>query len=184
MLKTIYTPFTYLIGWSHLDRWYYGVRYARGCSPEDLWTKYFTSSGVVKEYREKFGEPDIIEVRQIFNDSLQAREWEIKVLRRIGVIKNEIWLNKSDRASPPITIGPRTDEVKLKISQTLKGHTFSEEARQKMRNSKLGKPSFNKDKPKSEEHKRKLSKSLKGKPKSEEHRRKISETLKSKNKKV
>ena len=41
------------------------------------------------------------------------------------------WLNKSDRASPPITVGPRTEDVKLKISRTLKGHSFSAEARQK-----------------------------------------------------
>ena len=101
------------------------------CHPDDLWTKYFTSSKYVQVFREEHGEPDVIEVRQTFNDSLQAREWEEKVLRRMGVVKNNCWLNKSDRASPPITVGPRTEDVKLKISRTLKGHSFSAEARQK-----------------------------------------------------
>jgi len=101
----------------------------------------------------------------------------------MGVVKNNCWLNKSDRASPPITVGPRTEDVKLKISRTLKGHSFSAEARQKMRDAKLGKPSSNKGKPKSDEHKRRISESLKGKCMSDETKRKISETLKSKNKK-
>ena len=52
-----------------------------------------------------------------------------------------------------------------------------------MRDAKLGKPSSNKGKPKSDEHKRRISESLKGKCMSDETKRKISETLKSKNKK-
>lgn len=81
----------------------FGVRYARGCHPDDLWKKYFTSSKVVQEYREKYGEPDVVEVRQTFNDSLQAREWEHKILRRLAVIKNERWLNKgTGKAIPPM----------------------------------------------------------------------------------
>ena len=34
-------------------------------------------------------------MRQVFNDSLQAREWEHKVLRRLSVIRDERWLNQS-----------------------------------------------------------------------------------------
>jgi hypothetical protein len=29
------------------------------------------------------GEPDVVEVRQVFDDSFQAREWEHKVIRRM-----------------------------------------------------------------------------------------------------
>jgi hypothetical protein len=36
--------YTYLIGWSKLDKWYYGVRYASNCNPDELWVKYKTSS--------------------------------------------------------------------------------------------------------------------------------------------
>ena len=37
------TPYTYLIGWSNLNKFYYGVRYGKGCHPSDLWVKYFGS---------------------------------------------------------------------------------------------------------------------------------------------
>lgn len=41
-------------------------------------------------------------MRQTFNDSLQAREWEHKVLRRLDVIKDGKWLNKgTGKAIPP-----------------------------------------------------------------------------------
>ena len=38
------TPYTYLIGWSKLDKWYYGCRYGINCHPDDFWKTYFTSS--------------------------------------------------------------------------------------------------------------------------------------------
>ena len=41
-------------------------------------------------------------MRQTFNDSLQAREWEEKVIRRIDAVKSDRWLNKSPgKAIPP-----------------------------------------------------------------------------------
>jgi hypothetical protein len=91
---SIYTPYTYLIGWSHLDLWYYGSRYASDCHPDDLWKTYFTSSKNVKEIRKKYGEPDIIEIRKTFSTSEQARLWEIAVIRRLKIVKDKRWLNK------------------------------------------------------------------------------------------
>ena len=41
---TIYKPYTYLIGWTNYDMWYYGVRYTKDADPNELWKKYFTSS--------------------------------------------------------------------------------------------------------------------------------------------
>lgn len=99
------TPFTYLIGWTKHDRWYYGVRFARNCHSGDLWTSYFTSSKHVKAFREEHGEPDVVEVRQTFNDSLQAREWEHKVLRRLNVMGNDRWLNKGTGKAIPLMRG-------------------------------------------------------------------------------
>ena len=67
----IYTPYTYLIGWSHLNTYYYGVRFANNnkdiANPDELWVTYFTSSKYVSEFRELNGEPDIVEVRKTFN---------------------------------------------------------------------------------------------------------------------
>jgi len=71
-LRRLGVPYTYLIGWSTLNKWYYGVRYSKRCNPNDLWVKYFTSSKLVKQFRNKFGEPDVVEVRKIFNNSEDA----------------------------------------------------------------------------------------------------------------
>jgi hypothetical protein len=100
-----YTPYTYLIGWSKLNKWYYGVRYAEkysnsclyktGCHPDDLWKTYFTSSKVVKKYRSEYGEPDIVKVRRIFTSKTKAILWEEKVLQRLHVLESDKWLNNN-----------------------------------------------------------------------------------------
>lgn len=88
--------YTYLIGWSKFNTWYYGIRFAKNCQPEDLWTTYFTSSKYVKQFRKQNGEPDIIQIRKIFDSKEKAILWEHKVLKRLNVISNEKWLNKTD----------------------------------------------------------------------------------------
>jgi hypothetical protein len=69
---TIYQPYTYLIGWTKHNKWYYGCQYANGqrvANPSNLWTTYFTSSKHVKECRELYGEPDVVQVRCVHRDS-------------------------------------------------------------------------------------------------------------------
>jgi hypothetical protein len=87
-------PYTYLVGWTELNLWYYGCRYADGCSPSDLWVKYFTSSKLVKNIRKMHGEPDVINVRKTFDDKLSTREWEIKVIHRMGIVRDKRFLNQ------------------------------------------------------------------------------------------
>ena len=98
---TIYIPYTYLIGWSHINKWYYGVEYSNNkkiANPKNLWTTYFTSSKVVKKFREEYGEPDVIQIRKIFTigsykeRQIKASAWEHKVLSKIGITGNK-WLN-------------------------------------------------------------------------------------------
>jgi hypothetical protein len=48
-------PFTYLIKHIPTGRNYYGVRYKKGCHPNDLWLKYFTSSKKIKGLIKKYG---------------------------------------------------------------------------------------------------------------------------------
>lgn len=91
MIKTI--PYVYLIGWKELDIWYYGRRTADGCSPDDLWVKYFTSSKVVKKCRSIHGEPDVIMVRRTFDNKEECAKWETKVLRRLKISETGKWLN-------------------------------------------------------------------------------------------
>lgn len=119
------TPYTYLIGWPELNTWYYGVRYAEGCSPADLWVTYFTSSVYVDEFVKTHGAPTHRQIRKIFTqDNIPtAKLWEHKVLRRMKVVKKEQWLNKNDRLAPPILSGDthpkKRPEVRAKSSKSM-----------------------------------------------------------------
>lgn len=175
MTARIYTPFTYLIGWKDLNLWYYGVRFARNCHPDDLWTTYFTSSKTVKQIREEYGDPDVVEIRQTFNDSLQARLWEETVLRRIKAVRDRRWLNKSN-CGKEFCNEQCSKEHRRKISISLKGSSFSEDHRKNLSEAMRGRVAPNKGVPHSEETKSKISKSLTGVPRSEESRRKQAET--------
>jgi hypothetical protein len=92
----MHKPYTYLIGWSKLNLFYYGVRFSRNCCPDDLWKTYFTSSKYVKEYRKLYGEPDIKSIKKIFKNKQDAMRWESKVLKRIKAHTNPKFINKSN----------------------------------------------------------------------------------------
>ena len=166
MSKIIYsandrTPYTYLIGWSVLDVWYYGVRYGKRCHPSDLWTKYFTSSSYVKRFRELHGEPDIIEIRKIFNDAKSACLWEDKVMHRMNIVGSSRWLNRNNSSYLYVNdslikkaaetrrkrvykkqvawnkgLSKETDSRMLAISKKTKGRICSESHKINMRKSK------------------------------------------------
>ena len=52
----IYTiPYTYLLTHVQTGKKYYGVRFAKGCNPSDLFITYFTSSKYVKSLIEEYG---------------------------------------------------------------------------------------------------------------------------------
>jgi endogenous inhibitor of DNA gyrase (YacG/DUF329 family) len=90
-----FPAYTYLIGWSYLNIWYYGVRYANKTDPgNDFWVKYFSSSIYVKMCRDQYGEPDVRKIRKIFNDPSKAMAWENRVLNRLNVINEDKWLNR------------------------------------------------------------------------------------------
>jgi predicted RNA-binding Zn-ribbon protein involved in translation (DUF1610 family) len=89
------TPFTYLIGWSKFNKYYYGVKYSYNCHPNDLWTTYFTSSKYVLQFRQSYGEPDIIKIRKVFDSTEKAIFWEDSVIKRAKLYSNERFLNKA-----------------------------------------------------------------------------------------
>jgi hypothetical protein len=119
-MSSNYIPFTYLVGWSKHNIWYYGARVKPGTTPSDLWTKYFTSSKLVKTARIELGEPDIIQVRKTFTSKEQTLLWEHKVLRRLKVKKHPRWLNQSTGLGDNHYIGPHSEETKNKESNTRK----------------------------------------------------------------
>lgn len=109
-------PFTYLIGWPELNKFYYGVRYVNGCYPSDLWTKYFTSGKKVWEFRKLHGDPILIQTRRIFETKAQAVEWEHKVLRRLKAAKRSDFLNATNGKAPSMQGRAHREESKLKSS--------------------------------------------------------------------
>jgi hypothetical protein len=149
-------PYTYLIGWSTQQKYYYGVRYANDCNPTDLWAKYFTSSPTVKAMRLIYGEPDVRQIRKIFTDKQAARLWETKVLRRMKVIRREEFLNKNDAPAPPINNRIMSDSTKEKISAANKSKPKSEEHKQKIREARAKQINTRKGQTQTEETKQKI----------------------------
>lgn len=169
------TPYTYLVKHKPTGRVYYGVRFARGCHPTDLWESYFTSSKYVQELIEQDGPESFeCEIRRTFKRRRDARNWEAKVLKRLRVVDKDHWLNKSDVESiyyeihpqlgKPLTeerkaniskakkgkkIAPCSPERATKISKTLKAYKRTPEHEAALTRSKLG----NKRGPMSEAHK-------------------------------
>lgn len=91
------TPFTYLIKCVPTNEYYYGVRYAKGCQPSDLWSTYFTSSNKIGQRIALFGVSAFqYEIRRTFDCPHKARLWEYNVLKRINAIQDPKWLNVSN----------------------------------------------------------------------------------------
>ena len=106
---TIYSRncYTYLIGWSKVNIWYYGRRTKLGCDPTDFWRTYFTSSIYVKIVREQQGDPDIIQIRKVFGENYKLCEkWETKVLKRLNAASRPDFLNKSNNSSDTTNKAP------------------------------------------------------------------------------
>ena len=162
----IYTPYTYLIGWSSTNTYYYGARYAKDAHPSDLWQSYFTSSKYVKDYREKHGDPDIIEVRKTFTTPQDALLWEERVLKKIHMSDYwDNWLNKN--ISGWIFCSEHSEATRKRISEARKGVKKSEKSRKKMSEAHVknyDNPEYRKkmhDIKKSEEYRQKMSASIK-----------------------
>ncbi|MFA6198819.1 MAG: NUMOD3 domain-containing DNA-binding protein [Bacteroidales bacterium] len=122
-MSTTFKPYTYLIGWSSLNKFYYGVQYGTKANPKNLWTTYFTSSKYVKEFREFYGEPDIIQVRKVFETKEKAIQWEFKIIQRMKIVSSSNWLNRSLAGQKFYNTGGfiQSEETKKKISVATKG---------------------------------------------------------------
>lgn len=138
-----------------------------------MWVKYFTSSKVVSQYRYTYGEPDVVEVRQTFNDILQAREWESKIIRRLNCVRDIRWLNKHDPRGLFYNDGSKA--ICEKISESLKGKLKSSEHRKN-----IWKNRSHQGRRLSHEEKEHLSKVLTGRIFSECHKQRISNSNKGK----
>jgi hypothetical protein len=139
-----YMCYTYIIGWTKLNKYYYGVRTANTKPPEeDLWKEYFTSSNIVHDYSSMYGDPDLIKIDKVFDNKEDAIRYEHLFLKE-NFHKDE-YLNLS--CWPAIGHYERTPEHREKARQTMqklresgksnkfkKGYTkiVKEETRKKM----------------------------------------------------
>lgn len=189
--KTLpYEPYVYFIGWSHLNIYYIGCKYGikNPSHPSQFWVTYFTSSKLVKKFREVNGEPDIIRIEKTFTDAMKCLAYEYKLLVRMNSVKDPRFLNKSTAGEKFMidhhtektreklriawkTRAPMSEETRQKISISLTGRIrppTPEETRQKMSISAKNKP------PITEETRQKMSISQQNRPSfSEETRQKI-----------
>ena len=120
-------PYTYLLHHVPTNTFYYGVRWAKNCHPDEFWKTYFTSSKkLVPELRKKYGDDSFeFEIRKTFEDKKKAQEWEHKVLRRMKVLKkHNIWLNRTDNKA---IIHEATKELIDKRTSHMKNHEYAVE---------------------------------------------------------
>lgn len=161
-----YTPFYYIIGWSHLDKWYVGSRTANRkghtAHPDELMVNYFTSSDNVTPFLDEHGLPDIIwtfpcktadeaikaEIRIMreFHGFLKDQRWINENIGGLICVKRRRWLNERlsqyRKGLPSPNKGRKmSEEQKQKIRISMLGKKHSDEAKEKIRLSKLGKPS-------------------------------------------
>lgn len=142
-------PYTYFLYHKPTHKKYYGVRWAKGCMPEDLWTTYFTSSKYVKLLIQQYGkESFIFEIRKTFSDVNSAILWEKKVLRRLNVLTNEEWLNKNISGSIKNDVHPMLNrhhslETKERIRNSKLGRSLSAETKKKLSESHSGSNHWN-----------------------------------------
>lgn len=160
MILNKYQPYTYLIRFKPTGQLYYGCSTSIGCSPDDLWVRYFTSSKIVKGLIAEHGADsfEIVSIK-LHETREDALKWEELYLVSVQAAQSNLYLNKSNGAK----------------NFVCNGHT--EETRIKMRKSHLGEANINYKKSLSKETRDKISKKLKGNVISEETKKKISEKL-------
>lgn len=125
-------PYTYLIKFKPTGQCYYGSRYKNvrlGLNPEDdLMIEYSTSSTDINDLIEQYGlEAFEWEVRRMFDTPEQATDWEKRVLKRCKVLESEKWFNGNIAGY----IVP-TEKSRKKISEYHSGKPKSEEHKKKL----------------------------------------------------
>lgn len=147
----MHQPYTYFIKHIPTGLCYYGVRYAKECHPNDLWTTYFTSSHRVRALIEEYGKDSFLyEIRRTFEDAVAARNWERRVLTRLNVLNKSWWMNRNIAGALIWT-----DDLRKQVSDKMRGREKSPETKEKLRRCFKGKPL-------SLDHRKKLSVAKRG----------------------
>lgn len=158
-------PYTYFIYHVPTGMKYYGARYSKNCSPNDLWVTYFTSSKEVHRLIEQYGKDSFrVQVRRIFDTAAAAIKWEGRVLKNINARQRSDFLNKHNNDG---LVGLSGDLNPMRNPQHLASWKAS------TKKTKVGRKL-------SEEHKNAISCGLKGRIRTLAEREAISRGLKGK----
>lgn len=120
-------PYVYAILWTSHNIGYVGVRYAKGCHPDEFWKRYFTSSSYVKAFRAANGEPDSIQIIETFLTKEQAIATEFDIIKTFDLHNDPKFLNKN--CGGAIILG---DESKAKLAKARARPEYIETMRQRM----------------------------------------------------
>ncbi len=120
-------PFSYHLFHVPTGKHYYGIRYARGCAPSDLWTVYFSTSILVKQLIDEYGADSFkVEIRKTFTTPESALIWEHKVLRRLNVAGRDDWLNRHNGGNKFRSPSHHSDATKDILRKKITGIKRSE----------------------------------------------------------
>lgn len=128
------TPFTYHLYHKPTGQQYYGARYKKDCSPDELWESYFSSSPIIHQLIEEYGKDSFVPtVRRVFESAEQAVAWESKFLSKIDAQHNKQWINRHNGKDNFIGPHNHSEQSKAAIRSKIKGIKRSEETKAKMR---------------------------------------------------
>jgi hypothetical protein len=182
----------YVYKWTHIPtlKWYVGVRFAKGCYPDDgyicsskivkplietnpnEWKREIISTGTKEAMTEL--ESEILEFSDAAKNPRSFNQHNnIGKFYNSGIVSEETCKKISDAKKKNPRCGfKQSEEAKKKIAKASKNRTHSEETRKKMSEAKKGKSGI----PRTEETRKKISKSNSNP--SEETRKKISDASK------
>jgi len=137
------TYYTYHLYHKTTDRHYYGARYKQGCHPTDLWTSYFSSSTVVHQLIEEYGQDSfVVSVRKMFETAEEAIRWETRFLTKVDAQHNDKWINRHNGRTNFIGPHQHSDKSKTKIRKKILGTKRSEQTKKRMSESALHRESI------------------------------------------
>lgn len=90
-------PYTYSVTHKKTGIHYYGSRYSKGCSPDDLFKTYFTSSKIIHDLIKAEGVIGFLfKVRRKFKDDLSCVLHENRFLKRVDAKNNPKFFNRQN----------------------------------------------------------------------------------------
>lgn len=100
-----YKPYVYLLKFKPNEKFYIGVKYGKGASPDLFWVKYFTSSKIVKNLVRVYGKESFeYEILKTFDSPEKALKYEQTIIRRMNLINDNRFFNMAaNNPSPAIS---------------------------------------------------------------------------------